>query len=664
MSRACEELKLKLTFAVHCHQPLGNFDEVVDEACDRAYLPFLRTLAAHPTIRVNLHYSGSLLERLDGNRPDVLEVLTTLGNQIEWMGGGFYEPILPSIPTTDAAAQLALLSSFLQDRFDQSPRGAWVAERVWDPSLANVLRDAGLEYTILDDFAFLLAGYPPDSLTESFITDHLGKTLTVFPIAQDLRYAVPAADPEEVLALLEDRHDRNPETLAVIADDGEKFGLWPDSSERVYSPGNWLDKFFTLIEDSDWLQTTTFADYLDEHPARRRAAIPPASYREMSEWSLPAETAQTVAPLDSGEDQYPDWMRMEAFIRGGWWPNFLVEYAEAGALYRKMLRVSDHIEAGKGPPAAHTELLKAQGNDPYWHGAFGGLYSPHLRTEANHHLITAQTLIDAHHHRGRSWAYLRPVDWDADGREEIEVQLPDQSWVLDPAEGGSLLYFDDKPSLWSISDVVARQYEPYHTDLAEAPVYDRHPRRWLTDHLLPATTTVESFADVAYQELLPLPATEYLVEETAEGRGSARIGMSALDGKIGKKIDAEQRVLQIGYQVAGVAAGRFGPELPISVWEGAGQIRVDGGPWQHVDQPLALSGHRFRFRHDGNKSSILIVLRQPGSVFSIPIRTMTRSDVGITPIWQGIVLWPHWSTSGDGNYDLSIEILESAEEFP
>jgi len=41
---------------------------------------------------------------------------------------------------------------------------------------------------------------------------------------------------------------------------------------------------------------------------------------------------------------------------------------------------------------------------------------------------------------------------------------------------------------------------------------------------------------------------------------------------------------------------------------------------------------------------------------------MTRSDVGVTPIWQGIVLWPHWSTSGDGNYDLSIEVLESAEE--
>ncbi|MDR9451896.1 MAG: 4-alpha-glucanotransferase, partial [Acidimicrobiia bacterium] len=74
-------------FAAHCHQPLGNFDEVVNRACDRAYLPFLEVLAAHPAMRVNLHYSGSLLEWLVENRPEVLEVLTSRGDQVEWISG-------------------------------------------------------------------------------------------------------------------------------------------------------------------------------------------------------------------------------------------------------------------------------------------------------------------------------------------------------------------------------------------------------------------------------------------------------------------------------------------------------------------------------------------------------------------------------------------------
>lgn len=649
-------------FAAHCHQPLGNFDEVVNRACDRAYLPFLEVLAAHPAMRVNLHYSGSLLEWLVENRPEVLEVLTSRGDQVEWISGGFYEPILPSIPAGDAAAQIALLSGFIQDRFGQNPRGAWIAERVWDPSLPSLFSEAGIEYTILDDYAFLLAGYLPDNLTGSYITDHLGKTLTIFPIAQDLRYAIPGADPEDVLALLRDRHNDDPQTLAVIADDGEKFGLWPDSYERVYSPGGWLDEFFTLVESADWLQITTFTKYLDEYPARSRVALPPASYREMSEWSMPAETAQAMIPTNAAHDRNPNWVGIEAFMRGGWWPNFTIEYPEAGTLYRKMLRVSGHVAASKGPAEAHTEVLKAQGNDPFWHGAFGGLYSPHLRAQTNRHLITAQRLIDGHHHRGRSWVYLRRIDWDADGREEIEVELPDQSWVIDPAEGGSLLYFDDKPSRWSISDVVARRYEPYHVDLPEPPIYDRHPRRWLTDHLLPATATVESFADVSYVELLPLPATEYVTQETTEGRGSARIVMSALGGKVLKTIDAGDREMRIGYQISDIPAGRFGPEIPVSVWEDVGQIRVDGGPWQQVDQPLALAGHRFRLRHSGIKTSIVVVLRQPGELFSIPIRTVTRNDEGSESILQGIVLWPHWSTSGDGNYEMTIEIVEMAVE--
>ncbi len=655
---------MNLIIAAHCHQPLGNLTEVANDACDRAYLPFLRVLANHPDLKINLHYSGSLLEWLDGNRPDVLEALITSANQIEWIGGAFYDPILPMIPARDALAHISRLTEYLRDRFDHAPRGIWLAERVWDPSLPSLLREAGMEYTLLDDFAFLLAGYPPDRVTDSFITDHLGNTLTIFPIAQDLRNAVPGMDPEEVLALLRYRHDHDPNALAVIADDGEKFGLWPQSSERVYEPGNWLEAFLTLVEEADWLHMTTFEQYLDDQPARRQVAIPPASYREMSEWSLPPDTAlRTIGP-GSEDDLSPDWAHTEAFIRGGWWPNFLIEYPEAAVLYRKMLRVSAHVAANKGATEAHTELLRAQGNDPYWHGFFGGLYFPHLRAAANRHLITAQTLIDGTHHRGRAWTYARPLDWDADGREEIDVELPDQAFVVDPAGGGSLLYYDDKPSRWSISDVVARRFEPYHMELPETQIYDRHPRRWLIDHIVPSTTTAEAFGGLSYEDLMPLPNTEYSIEEMTEGRGSIQIELSAIDGKIRKTIEAENRTLQIDYHISDLPEGRFGPEFPVAVWEGAGEIRADGGPWQSVEQSLSLSGHRFRLRHNGIKTYVLVALRQPGSMFCTPIRTVVRGDDGFTSILQGVVLFPHWSIPGAGHYQMTVEIGDVAPDAP
>ena len=464
LSRDFEACHVNLILAAHRHQPLGSLPAVINDACDRAYLPYLEVLADHPTIRINLHYSGTLLECLDENRPDALEALASRDDQIEWMGGAFYDPILPSIPAQDALAQVSLQSKFLQDRFHRTPRGMWLAERGWDPSLPSLLRKAGMEYTLLDEHAFALAGYSPGDLTDSFITDHLGNTLTIFPIARELRDAFRRTDPEGVMALLRDRHDRDPQSLAVIADDGEKSSLGPHSPEKTDGSAGWLEEFFTLVEEADWVETTTFESYIDDRPAARPVAIPAGSYRLMSEWSPLPETVGVGPGSEDGRNR--DWSPGEAFRWEGWWPDFLIRYPEAAALYRKMLRVSDHVAAGKEAPEAHAELLKAQGKD---HFQPGGLYSPHVRATAHRHLITAQTMIDANHHRGRAWTYLRHLDWDADGRDEVEVELPDQAWVLDPAEGGCLLYYDDKPTRWSIGDVVARSYEPYHTEAAETP---------------------------------------------------------------------------------------------------------------------------------------------------------------------------------------------------
>jgi len=37
-------------------------------------------------------------------------------------------------------------------------------------------------------------------------------------------------------------------------------------------------------------------------------------------------------------------------------------------------------KAGEELKKARDLLLRAQCNDAYWHGIFGGLYAPHLRT--------------------------------------------------------------------------------------------------------------------------------------------------------------------------------------------------------------------------------------------------------------------------------------------
>src|SRR5688572_29593026 len=117
---------VELVLVIHNHQPVGNFDHVFEDACERAYLPFLKTLAEFPAVRIGLHTSGCLLEWLEGHRPEYLELVRELiaAGQVEVLGGGMYEPILPVLPARDALRQLERMNKYVEKHFGSRPLGA------------------------------------------------------------------------------------------------------------------------------------------------------------------------------------------------------------------------------------------------------------------------------------------------------------------------------------------------------------------------------------------------------------------------------------------------------------------------------------------------------------------------------------------------------------
>jgi hypothetical protein len=67
-------------------------------------------------------------------------------------------------------------------------------------------------------------------------------------------------------------------------------------------------------------------------------------------------------------------------------------------MYGRMREVSELVaqaEAQAHPEIeqARLDLYRGQVNCPYWHGAFGGLYLPHLRQAVYRHLIRAETRL-------------------------------------------------------------------------------------------------------------------------------------------------------------------------------------------------------------------------------------------------------------------------------
>jgi len=431
-----------LLMAIHCHQPVGNFDFVFEEAYEKSYDPFLQRLERHPGVHLALHYSGSLLDWLAVHRPGFLKRIRLLVSrgQIELLASGYYEPILPLLPEADRQGQLALMQHALRTRFGEQATGLWLTERVWEPDLPGTFARAGLRYTMLDTNQFQsarpwLPPHAPQAQDDAFwdllgcyATHDAGGSIVLFPASKRLRYWMPFQPVQQTIEWLR-RLQRQEPVAVTFADDGEKFGMWPKTFHWVYEEG-WLDQLFAALErESDWLRTSTFRDYLAQVGTNGTVSLPCGSYEEMLEWS------------------------------GGYFRNFFAKYPEANAMQQKMLRVSRQLQevssfkflvsSSKGRKTnqksetrnqkllerARLELYAGQCNCAYWHGVFGGLYLSHLRRAVYQHLIEAEHVLQQ---QQRSLVTADILDADGDGRLELRVANSSMSLVIDPDEGGAL----------------------------------------------------------------------------------------------------------------------------------------------------------------------------------------------------------------------------------
>jgi len=438
--------KLIFLFAVHNHQPLGNFPEVFRLAVDRSYKPFLQTISNFPKFRMALHFSGFLWEHLAKNDQETMDLIRKMvrSGQVELLGGGFYEPVLTQIPERDRLAQLSLMNEFLWDNFQVKPQGLWLAERVWEPHLASLLHRAGFKYTLLDEEHFRYAGIK--NIHGYYLTEDEGLTCNVFPIDKTLRYYIPFRSTEEIQTYFNKIIDSGNDT-AIIGDDGEKFGLWPGTNKWVYDDG-WLNRFLNFIESIP-VELLTFSQYLEQRPPLGRVYLPPASYEEMMEWVLNPEDQKEFIQL---KNSLPE--KARRFLRGGQYREFSLKYPESHHLRCRQLQVSAEISQSDDPEA-RCELYQAQCNDAYWHGVFGGLYLPHLRRAVYQKLISAELKLPFL----SGWEEL---DFDLDGQNEFILRTPSFFVWVKPSAGGGITEIDDRYHGINLTDVLTRREEFYH----------------------------------------------------------------------------------------------------------------------------------------------------------------------------------------------------------
>jgi 4-alpha-glucanotransferase len=685
--------KFELVLLIHAHQPVGNFDDVLERAYRDSYLPFIDVLARHPTVRMGLHYTGPLLEWIERAHPEYFDRLRNLvaSGQIEIVGGGFYEPILVTIPPADRLEQIARLAGYAEKHFKSRPRGAWLAERVWEPQLPSCLASAEVDYTLVDDNHFLGAGFELEQLFGYYISEDLGHSVKVLPGLKALRYLIPFREVHETIDFLRGAAERHPGGFAAMGDDLEKFGVWPETNKLCYVDG-WLDRFFCELEkNSSWLATSTPSDAVASHAPLGRADLPAASYTEMMEWSLATPARERYHSLLDQFSSRPDVM---PFLRGGIWRGFFSKYAESNLLHKKMLHVSHKVRRltrsrrfdrafKRARQEAITQLLRGQCNDPYWHGVFGGLYSPHLRTANWEALAQAETIADTLAHHKKPFAHAASLDFDADGREEVYLTSDRYAALVVPDDGGTVAALDFRPPNVTLINSLARRPETYHAKLRNLSVsrsegaqsiheqtrakeehlerylhYDRWARNSFRVLLFGRDKSYADYSTVRLDEDSALAGGRYRV--TASSNATVTLESEGSPDWLAEKV-VSFTPAPAGFDVACdltlhrksqvTASAHIGIEVIVNFLAPSESNRY----FEVNDQrhPLRFSaaapGSSLRVVDEWQKAAVALDAPSARDLWIAPIETVSESEDGFERIYQGsqiAAIWPVEIASG------------------
>jgi alpha-amylase len=644
-------MPISLLFGVHAHQPVGNFPAVIDDAHIRSYGMFLRVMERYPEFRFSVHFSGWLLDVLFERFPDDMARLTamTRRGQVEWFGSGDCEPVLAAIPHRDRVTQITTLSDKIEKRFGMRPSGAWLTERVWESSVVTSLVATGIRYVAVDDYHFLCAGEDQERLDSFFSTDEDGRRLDLFPISEAARYRLPFSPAGEAVAWLEDLA-RQGRRAAIYFDDIEKFGIWPETYEWVFEKG-WLTQFVEGVLGSKLIRTETYADYHAREKTRGIVYLPTTSYIEMNEWTLPAPRAATYHALLEQEKAAGRFEAHKPFLRGGIWRNFMSRYTEANWMHKRMLGASRRLAdlpPEQRSPELQEYLHRAQANDAYWHGLFGGLYLPHLRRAIWNNLLMLEAALE----RLAPWPRQQQGDLDHDGHVETALRTPlIHAYVRDDGHA-SLVEFSSLAVAHNFGDTLRAYAEAYH-----AKIDQTHAAHTTQDAGEGITSAHDRVAFL--HTILPGDADP---DERPRGTWAA----AGPGWHIAKTYRLDGDTLSVVFRAEGGALPKFietelNLALPSCDGYGGRYVLADGSVPGGFGEALELACMQQITLDDSElRGALRIEASQPVRLEAQPHRTVSQSEAGFEKIMQAVCITLAWSPASGVEQIITLKIIPAS----
>lgn len=287
------------------------------------------------------------------------------------------------------------------------------------------------------------------------------------------------------------------------------------------------------------------------------------------------------------------------------WERAIAADPDRMVLHRKLVRLvtrlperlSDHAESAVLAAEAGSAF---EGEDP---------------EASSTRMLEARVAVDRERRRGDDWSRVTRLDWAADGTTDLHVETASMSMVVSPDLSASVASLDLKRPPWAASTMLG---EP----------------GWKLMRLVEEPESGDS---------TPVHLEESSVTESRGGDVRVDLVGALQEGAIELRISVGAEGLALRYTLDLSSPAWVGPEMRVAFGDHP-RYRLDGSPWTEITGPLALAGHKLRVA-DADGRQLLASSLNPCSIFIRP---------GVEG--RGLVIWPHWSSDGTGDYRLEVRL--------
>ncbi|GAB1481346.1 DUF1926 domain-containing protein [Treponema sp.] len=642
--------KTKVIFGAYNHTPFGSDDEDFEKAYLQRYKPFITSLYRFPSVPVSLHYSGVLLAWLEKKHPEFLMILEELVNrkQVELLGGGYYEPMMPLIPLADRIGQVELLTTYIRKHFGKRPRGCWLPGMMWEQSLLGSLQTCGMDYVFLEKDQFHAAGLSGFAAERPCLTEDQGKLMVVFPVCTKAGLDLATKDPESLIkSYAKEAPDGKARFVCLFP---ERYAS-PDASEAT-NEARLCALFEAFSRSEEEIELTNPLRVLKNYKVETKAYFPSSAEKKVMYWSMDESRRKGFDELINLEHKGV-LNGSSSYFSASFPRQFLLRYPEANGIYSKMIYTHILINQLRGDKyrkrAAREELWKAQGCEGFWHVEDGGIYQNKIRKSMYAALIEAEKIT---REKGVFIPSVIPIDIDLDREREFLFQGSELNCYISAA-GGSIFELDHLPKTWNYLDTLSRRHESY---VQGDCVVDNYRRSAFIDRLLAPERSLQDAIAGKFKDSRFCAHEQY--EEVSLDRVHHELVLkkpASFKGAFGsieiiKKYQLKKHTLTVSYVLSnrGTIPERFNfvPEIDLSLAGDDKAVQSIRAIRAGLSETLVFAASEIKGLDelvvDDLKNSVPISLSSNNSfdLWLLPIRTRNRAEGIIKDHYQSTCLMP------------------------